>query len=652
MTDGTADTRVAGSQGPSAGGAAAGRHPEALPGAPHGTSFALVVAALGVVYGDIGTSPLYAMREAFAGPHAVQPTAPHVLGVLSLVFWSLAAVISLKYLVFIMRADNRGEGGLFALLALATPKEGRPARRTALVSLALFGAALLYGDGAITPAISVLSAVEGLSVATTAATPFVLPLTVLILVALFLVQRRGTAGIGRVFGPIVLLWFASLAVLGLRQIVRAPSVLAAVNPVYGVRFFADDPWQAFALLGTIFLVVTGGEALYADMGHFGPWPIRRGWFAIVWPALLLNYFGQGALLLADPDLAPNLFYATVPRPLLYPMVALATAATIIASQAMISGAFSLTRQAVQLGYWPRMTIVHTSEETEGQIYVPEINWGLMLACVWLVLVFRSSSNLAAAYGLAVTGTMAITSVVYFVVVTRRWRWPLWRAALLVGLFLSFDLAFLGSALLKFEEGGWFPVLVGAAIFAVMATWKDGRAVLAARMADTSLPIGMVIEDISRRRPARVPGTAVFMFSNPEGAPPALLHHLKHNKMLHERVVLLSILSSDAPRVPAGERVTVEPLGEGFFRVVARYGFMESPNVPEVLRLCRAFGLETDLMTASFYLSRETLLTTGRGKMMRWRKALFAILARNARPATAYFRLPPGRVVELGMQVEL
>jgi KUP system potassium uptake protein len=622
---------------------------------PGARQTALIVAALGIVYGDIGTSPLYAMREAFSGRYGIDPSAPHVLGVLSLVFWSLAAVVSIKYVTFILRADNRGEGGIFALMALATPKQpGRPARRTFLVSLGLIAAGLLYGEGTITPAISVLSATEGLSVATHAADPFVVPITLAILIVLFLFQRRGTAGIGRVFGPVMVAWFAALALTGLGAIWRAPEVLAAVLPWYAVRFFAEDPWRGFALLGAVVLVITGCEALYADLGHFGPWPIRTGWLRIVWPALLLNYFGQGALLVAEPTPAviANPFYALVPRLLLYPMVTLATAATIIASQAMISGAFSLTRQAVQLGYWPRMTIVHTSEAAEGQIYVPEINWGLMVACVWLVLVFRSSSNLAAAYGLAVTGTMTITSLVYFVVLTRRWGWPLWRAALLVGLFLTFDLAFFGSALLKLGEGGWFPVLVGAAVFTVMATWKDGRALLAARMADTSLPIGMVIEEISRRRPPRVGGTAVFMFSNPEGAPPALLHHLKHSKMLHARVVLLSILSPDAPRVPASERVTVEPLGEGFFRVVARYGFMESPNVPEVLRLCRGRGLDIELDAASFYLSRETLLTTGRARMMRWRKALFAILARNARPATAYFRLPPGRVVELGMQVEL
>jgi KUP system potassium uptake protein len=615
----------------------------------------LVVAALGIVYGDIGTSPLYAMREAFSGRYGVEPSAPHVVGVLSLVFWSLAAVVSLKYVTFILRADNRGEGGIFALLALAAPKgEARAARRTLLISVGLFGAALLYGEGTITPAISVLSAIEGLSVATRAADPFVVPITLAILIALFLFQRRGTAGIARVFGPVMVAWFAALALSGLGAIWRAPEVLAAVFPWYAVRFFAEDPWRGFVLLGAVVLVITGCEALYADLGHFGPCPIRTGWLRIVWPALLLNYFGQGALLLAEPTPAviANPFYALVPRWLLYPMVALATAATVIASQALISGAFSLTRQAVQLGFWPRVTIVHTSEETEGQIYVPEINWALMVACVGLVLAFQESGRLAAAYGLAVTGTMTITSMVYFVVATRRWRWPLWRAALLVAFFLVFDLGFFGACFLKLGEGGWFPLVLGVAMFLVMATWKDGRSILAGKMAEATLPLPMVLDDIGRRRPHRVKGTAIFMSSNPDWVPVALLHHLKHTQVLHERVVLLSVVSADVPRVPVAERVTVEPLGEGFFRVVARYGFMESPNVPEVLRLCRAHGLSVDLGSASFFLSRETLLTTGRARMMRWRKALFAILARNARPATAYFRLPPGRVVELGMQVEL
>ncbi|HEU5323776.1 MAG TPA: KUP/HAK/KT family potassium transporter, partial [Methylomirabilota bacterium] len=433
---------------------------------------------------------------------------------------------------------------------------------------------------------------------------------------------------------------------------RVPQVLAALNPLYAVRLFAEAPWRTFALLGAVVLVVTGSEALYADMGHFGRRPIRLGWLVLVWPALLLNYFGQGAILLASPASAAHPFYALVPGPLLYPMVGLATAATIIASQALISGAFSLTRQAVQLGYWPRVTIVHTSEQTEGQIYIPEVNYGLMVACVWLVLEFQESGALAAAYGLAVTGTMVITSTVFFVILTRRRGWPLWRAALLVAGFLLFDLAFLGASLLKFPEGGWFPVALGLAVFTVMTTWKDGRAALAAQMYDRAFPVEICLADVARNQPPRVPGTAVFMSSNPEGAPVSLLHHLKHNQVLHEQVVLLSIVPRDVPRVMADERLAVEKLGQGFFRVLAYYGFMETPNAPEILGRCRSHGLETSLMTTSFYLSRETLLTHGRSRMMPWRKALFAFLSRNARPATAYFRIPPGRVVEMGMQVEL
>ncbi len=621
---------------------------------PRTGTLPLALTALGIVYGDIGTSPLYALREAFSGRYGIEASPAHVLGVLSLVFWSLTAVVTVKYLGFIMRADNRGEGGIFALLALVprAAERGPSGRARPLVLLTLFGAALLYGDGAITPAISVLSAVEGLEVAMQASRPVVLSLTVAILVGLFLMQRRGTAGIGRVFGPVMLAWFVAIGLLGLVQVARNVDVLLALDPRYAIDLFVEAPFRTFALLGAVVLVVTGGEALYADMGHFGRRPIRAGWFGLVCPALLLNYFGQGAILLETPAVAGNPFYALVPSPLLYPMVALATAATIIASQALISGAFSLTRQAVQLGYWPRVTIVHTSEATEGQIYIPEVNYGLMVACVYLVLQFQGSGALAAAYGLAVTGTMTITSIVYLVVLTQAWRWPIWRAGLLVSAFLAFDLAFFGASLLKFPEGGWFPVMVGLAVFTVMITWKDGRAALARRMRDASLPVDMCLADVSRRNPPRVSGTAVFMSSNPDGAPTSLLHHLKHNKVLHQQVVLLSIVSRDVPRVPAGERLTVERLEQGFWRVIARCGFMETPNVPEILEGCRSHGLETDLMTTSFYLSRETLLTHGRSRMMRWRKALFAFLSRNARPATAYFRIPPGRVVEMGMQVEI
>ncbi len=563
-------------------------------------------------------------------------------------------MVSVKYLTFIARADNRGEGGIFALLALVLAAENRSRSRSraAVVVLALLGAALLYGDGIITPAISVLSAVEGLSIATAAAEPVVVPLTALILVLLFLLQSRGTARIGRLFGPIMLLWFAAIAALGLAQVLRVPSVLTAVNPLHALGFFAEHRGRAFALLGAIVLVITGSEALYADIGHFGLRPIRVGWFAVAFPALLLNYFGQGALLLERPDLATNPFYGLVPRPLLYPMVGLATLATIIASQALISGVFSLTHQAVQLGYWPRVRIVHTSAEAEGQIYIPEVNYGLMVASVGLVLALRESSSLAGAYGIAVTGTMTSTSIVYGYVLARRWSWPVWRAAALVGAFLVFDLAFFGSSLLKLLHGGWIPLAVSGAVFTIMTTWHDGRTALRERLAESTVPIDLLVEDIARRRPHRVAGTAVFMSSNPQGVPIALLHHLKHNQVLHQHVVLLSIVFEHVPRVPEAERLTVDNLGRGLFRVVARYGFMEAPNVLEILRRCRRFGLETDPGATSFYLSRETVLLQGRARMSRWRKRLFAFLARNAETPTAYFRLPPGRVVELGMQVQL
>ncbi len=625
------------------------REPANLPPRP----MLLAVAALGVVYGDIGTSPLYALRECFQGPYGITPTETNILGVLSLVFWSLTGVVSVKYLTFIMRADNRGEGGIFSLLGLIRPvTELSPRVKASVVLLALFGAALLYGDGVITPAISVLSAVEGLSVATAAARPVVVPLTVVILVLLFLVQQRGTARIGGIFGPIMLVWFVAIAALGLAYIARNPSVLAAASPLHAARFLAEHHLQGFFVLGAVVLVITGGEALYADMGHFGRRPIKLGWFSVVFPALLLNYFGQGALLLEHPELSSNPFYALVPRPLLYPMVALATIATVIASQALISGAFSLTRQAVQLGYWPRVTIVHTSAATEGQIYIPEVNRGLMVACIGLVLAFHESSRLAAAYGIAVTGTMAITSVVYYFVLRHTLRWSFWPAASLVGAFLILDLGFFGSSLLKFVSGGWVPLAIAGGLFVLMTTWRDGRTELAKRLAGSGLPVDLLLEDVARRNPRRVAGTAVFMSSDPRGVPTALLHHLKHNQVLHQQVVLLSILSLDVPKVPATDGVTLEDLGLGVFRVIARYGFMETPSVPDVLHQCRPLGLATDLGSTSFYLSRETLLTGGRAKISRWRKALFAFLARNARPATAYFRLPPGRVVELGIQIEL
>jgi KUP system potassium uptake protein len=619
----------------------------------HGSSWGLMLGALGVVFGDIGTSPLYAMKECFspASPHHIATSSANVLGILSLIFWSLALVVTLKYLSFIMRADNEGKGGILALLALL-PQKGLGVAQGALVLLVLFGASLLSGEGVITPAISVLSAVEGLEVATVKLKPIVLPLTCVILIALFAIQKRGTGGIGVIFGPLTLLWFVMIAALGVAHIAQHPAVLLAIDPRYAIAFFTANGTHGFLLLGGVVLAITGVEALYADMGHFGLGPIRTSWLGVVWPALLLNYFGQGALLLSNPGAARNPFYALIPSWGLYPAVAIATAATVVASQALISGVFSLTQQAVQLGFFPRVTIVHTSKHAEGQIYIPEVNWGLLVACMALVLTFRSSTALAAAYGIAVTGTMTITSIVYFVVVTRAWVWPAWKAAPLVLLFLSIDLSYFAANAAKFLDGGWFPILLGLGLFTIMTTWKRGRQELAAAFQKDVLPLDVFLADVAQVNPPRVNGTAVFMASNPKGTPAVLLHHFKHNQVLHKQIVLLSVGSEQVPEVPLERRVKVEPLGLGFFRIIVSYGFMQQPNVPLVLSTCKAEGFSIELRNTSYYLGRETLLSTGRSGMPRWRKALFAFISRNARPATAYFGLPPNRVVELGMQIDL
>jgi KUP system potassium uptake protein len=617
----------------------------------------LAVAALGVVYGDIGTSPLYAVKECFAQPHGVAVTPTNVLGILSLVFWSLLLVIVVKYLTFIMRADNHGEGGILSLLALVSDRpdlaKRNTTRYTALIMIGLFGAALLYGDGIITPAISVLSAVEGLEVATTAVKPFIVPITVGILVALFMMQRYGTAKVGAVFGPATLLWFVSIAAAGLPWILRRPDVLSAVNPVHAVHFFAANHWHGFLVLGSVVLCITGGEALYADMGHFGRLPIRIAWYSVVMPALLLNYFGQGAMLLERGAAgATNPFFALVPSFLIYPMVAVATVATVVASQALISGAYSLTQQAVQLGYCPRVTIVHTSGEAEGQIYIPEVNSILMVSCVALVLAFQESTKLAAAYGIAVTGTMAITSVLFYVVARSRWGWSQAKAGMLVGLFLTLDLAYFAANATKIAAGGWFPLVVAAAIFAALTTWKKGRASLGRHIIASTLPLDLFLADVKETKPPRVRGTAVFMTSNPDGAPPVLLHHFKHNKVLHEQVIMLSVMTEHVPEVPLAKRFTITKREEGFWQVIARFGFMETPNVMDVLRRCGERGITLNEADTSYYLGRETLLTSGRGEMAQWRKALFVFLSRNARPANMFFQIPPNRVVELGTQIEL
>ena len=625
---------------------------------PHGRAlFALALGALGVVYGDIGTSPLYALKECFNGPHGVPPTPQNVMGVLSCVFWAMTFVVTFKYLTFVMRADNRGEGGILALMALVGQRESTRRARRVLLMLGLFGAALLYGDGVITPAISVLGAVEGLAVAAPGLEHAVVPVTVAILVALFLIQKRGTATVGAVFGPVMLVWFTCIALIGIRGIAQYPAILAAASPLHAVRFFVEHRLQGFLVLGAVVLVITGGEALYADMGHFGRRPIRVAWLAFAMPALLLNYFGQGAVLMRNPEAARSPFYLVVPDWALYPMIGIATLAAIVASQALISGAFSLTNQAVQLGYSPRVTIRHTSRTEFGQIYVPEVNWALGVACVALVLGFKSSSALAAAYGIAVTGTMAITTLLFHRVARERWGWSRWSAWPLTLLFLAVDLAFFAANFIKIEEGGWFPVAAAGAVFALMTTWKRGREALSDQLRGAGLPLDLFIPEMSRRPPHRVPGTAVFMTSNTGGAPPVLLHHLKHNKVLHERVILVSVLTEDVPAVPDRERASARSLGAGFHQVIGRYGFMETPNVPALLASLPEGaipGARVELvpMETTYYLGRETLLPTGPARMSTWRKRLFIIMARNAQTASSFFGLPPNRVVEMGAQIQL
>jgi KUP system potassium uptake protein len=630
----------------------------------------LALGALGVVYGDIGTSPLYAFEECFFGPHRFAVTTANVLGILSLIFWSLNFVVTFKYLSMVMRADNRGEGGILALLALVRPSGPLTATGRLLIATGLFGSALLYGDGIITPAISVLGALEGLSVATPALERWIVPIAFIIILALFAFQRFGTARVGAVFGPLMAIWFISIAILGILGISREPAVLRALDPRYAVEFFSREGLVGVTILAAVILVVTGGEALYADMGHFGRRPIRLAWFTMVLPALALNYFGQGAMLLSDPAAARNPFYALVPSWALYPMVGVATAAAVVASQALISGAFSLTRQAVQLGYSPRMKIIHTSSSTIGQIYIPTVNTIMMIACLGLVVVFQNASALALTYGVALSGTMTITTILFAIVMRRLWQWSKWKVAAITTLFLVVDLAFVAANMLKVPLGGWFPLIVAALVYVLMSTWKKGRVRLSRIVRENSLPMELFLDDIRRRQPYRVPGTAVFMTSDTGGAPPVLLHHLKHNKVLHENVMLMSVHTEEIPQVSDRDRVQCSDLGEGFYQVVAHYGFMETPDVPEVLD---ALGRVKDdgkpvsvkLANTTFYLGRETLIATPNSKptrgadgavmegrrMGRWRKKLFILMTRNAQSATAYFGLPPNRVVELGAQIQ-
>jgi KUP system potassium uptake protein len=608
----------------------------------------LTLTALGVVYGDIGTSPLYAMRECFFGSHSVPPTHDNVLGVLSLIIYALLLVISVKYVAIVMRADNQGEGGILALTALVPGRHGErgiAARlamgRPVLIALGIFGTALLYGDGMITPAISVLGAVEGLEVATPLFSGYVVPITVIFLIALFAIQKFGTHRVGGLFGPIVIVWW----------IAREPAVLVAFDPRHAVSFFGANGFAGFAVLGAVFLAVTGGEALYADMGHFGKQPIRLAWFGLVLPALVLNYLGQGALLLEDATVE-HPFFQLAPSWALLPLVGIATAAAIIASQALISGSFSITRQAIQLGLAPRLDVEHTSATEIGQIYVPQVNWALMVATLVIVIGFGSSGAIAAAYGIAVTLTMIITVLLLYIVMTERWHWPKPLAISVMLLFLTIDVAFFGANALKIVQGGWVTLAVAALVFTLMTTWRTGRRLVAERLTARAIPLDEFMATVTSLAPVRVPGTAVFMTAQPTGTPPALAHNMRYNKVLHEHVIVLTVTTAQVPHVPLGERVSVQSLGHDLYNVRIQYGFMEDPNVPDALLWARAQGLPLDADDVTYFLGRETIIVTRKKGMAIWREKLFVLMARNAVRATAFFRLPPERVVELGVQVEM
>jgi KUP system potassium uptake protein len=636
----------------------------------------LALGALGVVFGDIGTSPLYALKECFDPHQGLQPSQANVFGVLSLIFWSLTLVISLKYLLFILKADNKGEGGIMALLGLITarniaearaangatadtvnPLQGKDRKNRfktgAAIYLGLIGAALLYGDGIITPAISVLSAVEGLQVAIPTFQPFVVPLTVAILFLLFTIQSRGTAHIGSIFGPTILIWFLMIAGVGIPWIIGNPEILLAINPVYAVRFFIENGTHGFFLLSSVVLCITGGEAMYADMGHFGVKPIRLGWFLVAFPALILNYFGQGALMLAKgPEVLSNPFYSLVDGWMRYPLIAIATLATVIASQALISGAFSLTQQAVQLGYLPRLTIHHTSKSTEGQIYVPRVNQLLMIGCIALVLYFQESTKLASAYGIAVTGTMVTTTLLFYLVATSLWKWKAILVVPMTIVFLGTDLAFFSANLSKIAHGGWVPISIGCVALVLMTTWKRGRELLGKSMLEIAQPLDQFFVEVARTKPPRVNGTAVFMTLTRNIAPSVLLHHFRHNQVLHEKVLLMSVITKNEPEIDPLERVRVTELTQGFYKVVACYGYTETPDMSDILGRCESAGITIDHTKLSFYLGRETFLTSGTSRMWHWRKKLFVIMSKNARTATEFFRIPPDRVIEIGSQIRI
>jgi KUP system potassium uptake protein len=650
-------------------------HREHAPLKPTGKRLAVLsLGALGVVYGDIGTSPLYAIQAAFntsEGGHGFPVTEPAVYGVLSMIVWSLIIVVAVKYIYFILRADNRGEGGVLSLLALLLQTERREEdkrRRWLLIAIGLFGSALLYGDGMITPAISVLGALQGIEVRNPGIPhSAIVAIAVAILVAVFAVQRFGTAKVGAAFGPIMFIWFATIAVLGLKEIIREPQIFWAVDPRFAVRFFVEHGIGGFVILGAVVLVITGGEALYADMGHFGRRPIRVAWFAFVMPALLLNYFGQGALLLRDPSAADNPFFKLAPAGFTLPLIIIATSAAIIASQALISGAFSLTQQSIQLGYSPRMTIVHTSHHQAGQIYIPEVNQLLALGTLLLVVIFQDADRLGAAYGIAVTGTMGVTSLLFHFVATDKWGWSRAKMSVLTGFFLAIDGLFFFSNMFKIKGGGWIPIAIAIGIYILMSTWKRGRMMLTNILQAGSLPLDLFLKDVERRKPPRVPGTAVFMTSTSDGVPVVLLHHLKHNKVLHEQVVLMSIKTAEVPELEENdERIAVTKLEQGFWRVEASFGFMEQPNVPDILAQAKRFNLRAKQMDTTFYLGRERIVLAGAAsqkpgvrrqpaegalQMVRWRKKIFMVMTRNAKSATEFFGIPPNRVVELGAQVE-
>lgn len=615
--------------------------------------YLMALSALGVVYGDIGTSPLYALKESFHHGHNIGITHDNIFGILSLIFWSLIIVISLKYLRYVLKADNKGEGGILALTALVTPRTDKHAtKRKNLIRLGLFGTALLYGDGMITPSISVLSAVEGLELITPVFSPYIIPITIAILIGLFSVQKYGTDAVGKIFGPLTLFWFLTLGGLGIYNIVKEPSVLMAMNPYYAFRFFAENQWNGFLVLGSVFLVVTGGEALYSDLGHFGRQPIQRAWFGVVLPCLVLNYFGQGALLTHNPLAAKNPFFLMAPSWMLTPLVILATLSTVIASQALITGVFSITMQAVQLGYIPRVLIEHTSEKEFGQIYVKSMNRMLMVACILLVFFFKTSSNLAAAYGIAVTTTMGVTTILFYLVARQKWRWSRWKAGLICGFFLIIDLSFWGANLLKVVDGGWVPLAVGVFIFVMMTTWKKGRKLLAQRIRDEVIPLSLFLDKIDTQKPYRNPGIAIYMASGLKDTPYALIQSYEHYKSIHEHLIFLSVVTEEIPQVPQSRRVEVNSIGHGCYTVYVHYGYMERPNIPKELDGLQIGNILLNPNEATYFIGKERLFATEKPGMAIWREKLFAFQTANAQDATTFFQLPRKRVMEVGVQVEL